>query len=109
MRTKHNPKAQEESSAPRDSFDPMRAAMARHVRAKVDGAGRVVVPAEFRRALGWEPGETVVVSLGEGEVRIGSVHESIRRVQEWVAGFIPQDRSLSDELLAERRAEAARE
>ena len=82
---------------------------ARHVRTKIDEGGRVVIPAEFRRALGWQPGEVVVLSLEEGEVRVVSIYESIRRVQEWVRSFVPEGRSLSEELIAERRAEAARE
>jgi AbrB family looped-hinge helix DNA binding protein len=82
---------------------------AQHVRTKVDEGGRIVIPAEFRRALGWQPGEVVVLSLEEGEVRVVSIDESIRRVQEWVRSFVPEGHSLSEELIAERRAEAARE
>ena len=76
---------------------------------KIDKNGRVFIPAEYRRELGLNPGDRVVVQLHEGEVRILSQLEGIRRAQEIVARYIPPERSLVDELIADRRAEAARE
>ena len=76
---------------------------------KIDKNGRVFIPADYRRELGLEPGDRVVVELHEGEVRILSQLEGIRRAQEIVARYVSPDRSLADELIAERRAEAARE
>ena len=35
--------------------------------------------------------------------------KAIKRAQEIVARYVPEGRSLADELIAERRAEAARE
>ena len=85
------------------------AALRRHVRAKIDDGGRIVIPAEFRRRLGWRAGDAVLLSLDEQEIRIMTIAESIRRVQQWVRSVVPEGRSLSEELIAERRAEAARE
>ncbi len=76
---------------------------------KVDKNGRVYVPAEYRRELGLKPGDPVVVQLYEGELRIMSQLEGIRRAREIVARYVSPDRSLADELIEERRAEAARE
>ena len=75
---------------------------------KLDRHGRVVIPAEHRRALGLEEGDAVVVSLNEGELRILSRTEAIKRAQDMVRKYT-KGRSLVDELIAERRAEAARE
>ena len=75
---------------------------------KLDRHGRVVIPAEHRRALGLEEGDAVVVSLNEGELRILSRTEAIKRAQDMVRQYT-KGRSLVDELIAERRAEAARE
>jgi AbrB family looped-hinge helix DNA binding protein len=79
------------------------------VRTKVDRGGRVVIPAEYRKALGLCPGDTVILRLVDGEIQIFTPAQGIKRVQEWVRSFIPEGRSLSDELIAERRAEAERE
>ena len=76
---------------------------------KVDRHGRVVIPAEYRRALGLRAGDAVVVQLDEGALRILTRAQAIRRAQEIVAKYVSPDRSLVDELIAERRAEAARE
>ena len=76
---------------------------------KVDKNGRVFIPAEYRRELGLKAGDRVVVQLHSDELRIVPQAEAIRRVQELVARYVPKDRSLADELIAERRAEAARE
>ena len=76
---------------------------------KVDRHGRVVIPAEYRRALGLRAGDAVVVQLDDGALRILTRAQAIKRAQEIVARYVSPDRSLVDELIAERRAEAARE
>ena len=76
---------------------------------KVDRHGRVVIPAEYRRALGLREGDAVVIQLDDGALRILTRAQAIRRAQEIVAKYVSPGRSLVDELIAERRAEAARE
>jgi AbrB family looped-hinge helix DNA binding protein len=78
-------------------------------RTTLDSGGRVVIPAEFRRALGMNPGDTVLIRVVDGEVRIYTFEQMTRHIQEWGAALAPPDRVLSEELIAERRAEAARE
>lgn len=84
-------------------------ALKRHVRVTIDAGGRIVIPAEFRRLLGWHPGDVVLLSLGGQDIQVMSIAESIRRVQEWARVALPDGRSLSEELIAERHTEAARE
>ncbi|MBA2449263.1 MAG: AbrB/MazE/SpoVT family DNA-binding domain-containing protein [Chloroflexi bacterium] len=81
----------------------------RVARAKLADGGRVVIPAEYRKALGLRTGDTVIMQLDDGEVRLFTLDRAIRRAQELVRQYIPEGRSLSDELIAERRTEAARE
>jgi AbrB family looped-hinge helix DNA binding protein len=78
-------------------------------RARISGGGRLVIPAEYRHALGMDVGDPVIVGLEDGEIRIFTVQEAIKRAQELMRPYIKKGRSLSDELIAERRAEAARE
>jgi len=80
---------------------------ARHVR--IAPGGRVVIPAEFRKALGLAVGDDVVIEIKDGELRLRSLREAVRRAQEIVRKHVPEGVSLADELIAERRAEAARE
>ena len=79
------------------------------VRTKVGAGGRVVVPAEFRKALGIAPGDEVIVVLDEGEVRILTPERAVRRAQELVRRYVPSGKSLAAELIAERRREGKRE
>jgi AbrB family looped-hinge helix DNA binding protein len=76
---------------------------------ELGAAGRLVIPVEFRRALGMKPGERLMVRMEGNELRICTQREAIRRGQELVRKYIPEGVSLADELIAERRAEAAKE
>lgn len=78
--------------------------------AHIDSHGRIVIPAAFRRALGLREGDEVMVELEDGTVRILTRAEGIKRAQEIVARRLAGDeRSLVDELIEDRRAEAARD
>lgn len=76
------------------------------IRTKVAAGGRVVIPAEFRRRLGIHEGDEVILRLDDGEVRILTPKEAIQRAQAIVGQYVAGDRSLADELIAERRREA---
>jgi AbrB family looped-hinge helix DNA binding protein len=78
-------------------------------RTRVGAGGRIVIPAEIRRELGMEEGESVVMRVEDGELRIWTIDEAIRRVQERAKPYAIPGRLASDELIAERRAEVARE
>jgi AbrB family looped-hinge helix DNA binding protein len=79
------------------------------VRVKVDGRGRVVLPAAFRKQLHIENGECVIVQLEGRTLRMTTLRERIARAQAEVRRYIPAGLRLSEELIAERREEAKRE
>lgn len=79
------------------------------IRTRIAEGGRIVIPAEYRKALGLQIGDEVVLSLDEDEVRVYSIDAAIKRAQDLVRRYVPAERSLVDELLADRRAEAERE
>jgi bifunctional DNA-binding transcriptional regulator/antitoxin component of YhaV-PrlF toxin-antitoxin module len=68
-----------------------------------------VLPAEYRRALGIQVGDEVVLRLEGETVRVLTRRQAIREAQEIVRRYVPADRSLADELIEERRREAASE
>jgi bifunctional DNA-binding transcriptional regulator/antitoxin component of YhaV-PrlF toxin-antitoxin module len=76
---------------------------------KLGEGGRLVVPVEYRRALGVEAGDEGVLLLEEGSLRVVTPQEGIRRAQALVRSYVPQGRKLSDELIEERRQESRRE
>ena len=77
--------------------------------AQVSPDGRVVIPAAYRQLLGVEGGGHLFMLLEGSELRLIGRDRAIQRAQELVARFVPEDVSLVDEFLAERRREAERE
>ncbi|MBM3132811.1 MAG: AbrB/MazE/SpoVT family DNA-binding domain-containing protein [Deltaproteobacteria bacterium] len=79
------------------------------VKTKVSEGGRVVIPAAYRKELDIKPGDDVVLTLEEGEVRLITARQAVRRAQNLVRHYVPEDRQLSQELIQERREEDANE
>ena len=77
--------------------------------AKVIAGGKIVIPAELRRALGVKDGDTLIIDQEDGRLIIQTYSAMVRRVQDSIREYVPQGVSLVDELIAERRAEAAKE
>ena len=75
---------------------------------RMDGRGRVVIPAEYRRALGMAAGDPVVLELREGVLRLQTRAEAIRQAQELVTRHAG-GKSLVRDLTSERLTEAAGE
>jgi len=67
-----------------------------------------VIPAEYRRALGIEPQDSVVLTLEGDAVRIRKSSVALTEVQQLVAP-LAGGRKLVDELLAERSEETGQE
>ena len=76
--------------------------------AKVVDGGRLVLPADIRRAMKLEKGDSVVLQFDGEALHIRSTQAIIRELQEI---FLPYrgKPSMVDELIEERRREAATE
>lgn len=86
-----------------------RALSSKPVRSRINENGRIVIPAAIREAVGLQRGQEVILWAEKGEVRISSPLARMRQAQELVRKYVPKGVSLADELIAERREEAARE
>ena len=84
-------------------------ALPSEVRLKVNENGRLVIPAEFRRALGICAGDEVILTWKDDEIRITTMKKRIERAQRHVRQYVKPGVSLVDELIAERREAAKRE
>lgn len=70
--------------------------------------GRVTIPAALRRQAGIEVGDTVIVHVEDGRVVVETRDQLAARTRRDVAAAGVRG-SVVDELLAERRADAARD
>jgi AbrB family looped-hinge helix DNA binding protein len=78
-------------------------------RTKVDAKGRVLLPAAVRRTVGLRGGSKLIVTVEEGgRIVLVPPATAWTRIQALFDGLSPQ-RSVVDELLEERRADAASE
>ncbi len=75
----------------------------------IGDGGRIVIPAHFRQALGLRKGSMVTLSLHNGDLRITSREQALKRIQDRICRLVPPGVSLVDELIRERREEARRE
>lgn len=74
----------------------------------VGAQGRVVIPAQIRRELGIEPGDTIVAFVEDGRLVL-QTRDQVERDLHAMFARVPRDVSLAEQLLAERREEARRE
>ncbi len=78
-------------------------------RTRVNENGRVVIPASFRKALGINAGDEIVLRIQDDELRITTLKRRLERAQRRIRRYVKPGRSLVEELLAERREAAKRE
>ena len=75
-------------------------------RVKIVEGGKLVIPASMRRELSLSTGDTVLVGIADGELRVRSLPKAIEHARAILRRHVPEGVSLSDELIADRRREA---
>lgn len=67
------------------------------IRGKVAASGRVVLPAELRKAFGIEDGDEVLFAQGEYGIQVTPLSQAVRRAQEVVRQYVPDGADLVEE------------
>ena len=78
-------------------------------RARIGPGGRLVIPAAQRRELGLEVGDDVILRIEDNELRVSTLRHRIERIQALVHKYNPRGKKLSEALIRDRRAEAAKD
>ena len=73
-------------------------------RVRLGEGGRFVIPSFMREEMGVKPGETLICHVVDGELRVRSYEDNLRRIQEKFSKLKKPGESVVDEFLAERRA-----
>jgi AbrB family looped-hinge helix DNA binding protein len=76
---------------------------------RLSEGGRIVIPARLRRALHLKAGDSLLIEIADGELRIFTPERAILRARQLLGPYPAGKPSLADELIAERRAEAERD
>lgn len=77
------------------------------VRVSIDDRGRLPIPAETRRQLGFLEGDTVMIEpLGPGEFRAVKLVDAVKKAKGMYRELRSADESVTDQLIADRRREA---
>jgi bifunctional DNA-binding transcriptional regulator/antitoxin component of YhaV-PrlF toxin-antitoxin module len=79
--------------------------MATHKR-RIVSSGRLQIPANVRKELGFADGDDVQIEIVGRELRVRSFEASLARIREIARTRVPDGTLVSEELIADRRAEA---
>jgi AbrB family looped-hinge helix DNA binding protein len=79
------------------------------VEVRIGSQGRIVLPKALRERIGAEEGAVYQASVEDGRLILETRAALLRRMQAEIGDAINGKRSLTDELIAERRAAARRE
>jgi AbrB family looped-hinge helix DNA binding protein len=71
--------------------------------------GRLQLPSDVRRELGLVDGDQVVMRVIDGELHVRPRRDVLKRIQVMLRPYAPADGLVSDELIQDRRTEAARD
>lgn len=72
--------------------------------------GRAVIPKVFRQALNIQDGDQIIWLIRDGELIATTLEIQLKKIQDLVAAHIPANApSIVDELIADRRREAAQD
>lgn len=75
---------------------------------QLDPQGRLVIPAQLRRSLGFESGDSLIARTEDGRLILEKAGTIKQRLKNRFA-HLPPTTSLAEELIADRREEAKRE
>ena len=73
---------------------------------KLSREGRILIPAEVRAELGIDEGTSLNLAVENGEIRLFDQAHALKRAREVARKYKAPGKSIVDELLRERRAEA---
>lgn len=78
------------------------------VKAVIGEGGRLIIPAEMRRAMGIKPGDTISLRLEEGALKVVSAKQALDTIRKLAKSLKKPGESIVDEFISDRRKEEQR-
>lgn len=72
-------------------------------------SGRITIPVALRNEFGLTEGSKLIIRKENDEIKLVTQKQALEEARRLLRQYIPESVSLVDELINERRAEAARE
>ncbi len=79
------------------------------IQTKVSDGGRVVIPIEIRQSMSIKEGDVILWDFQDGVATLTTRRTQLKEAQAMVRKFVPKEVSLVDQMIADRRAENARD
>lgn len=79
------------------------------LKAKVSKGGKIAIPSVCKKALNILDGDELLLELHDNQVIISPVKFTLKKVQKMLRENNPTNKSLVDELIAQRKEEAKNE
>jgi len=79
------------------------------IKTQLGKSGRLLLPVKIRKALDLHPGDEIVLRLEEGQIKLIPLRQAVSIAQQRVKMYVPENKSLVESLIRERRAEAEHE
>ncbi len=76
---------------------------------KLDGSGRILLPAKVRKQLKLQRGSELIARLSKKDLVLQTRSQALREVQEFFSRRRPAGTLWSEEIIQDRRREARRE
>ncbi|MEZ6098133.1 MAG: AbrB/MazE/SpoVT family DNA-binding domain-containing protein [Pirellulaceae bacterium] len=74
---------------------------------RLDMSGRIVLPQQIRSHYGLDNGDELVATMESRAIVLRTYSEAMQRLQDAFCDGLPEDVSLVDELIEQRKQEAA--
>lgn len=71
--------------------------------------GRIIIPAKIRKEANLSTGQSVIINVENGEVKISSYNTKLKNIQKLVKSYTENKGSLVDKLIDLRKEELANE
>ena len=76
------------------------------IRGRIDKQGRIVIPTEIRKELGFQPDEPLSLVVEDNSLRILTVDQAIKNAQAIAREVYGERTGIVDEFLRERRQDS---